>query len=194
MRLTIVFFLTCLFFSCGSKKNTTTVYNEEVVVVDEKKYQIYDPVPEDIKMLYAKKLNVPKQEIINGKLYRFIKEWEGTKYVYGGETKYGIDCSALMQHLFKEVYNCKLPRTAEEMGLDERFYLFKSTKHLKEGDLVFFRINDERIITHVGIYLKNNMFFNANVSGGASISDLKSDYWRKFYVVSGRLKTSNKNE
>ncbi|NJM78906.1 MAG: C40 family peptidase [Flavobacterium sp.] len=38
------------------------------------------------------------------------------------------------------------------------------------------------------------MFFNANVSGGASISDLKSDYWRKFYVVSGRLKTSIKND
>ncbi|NJM78907.1 MAG: C40 family peptidase [Flavobacterium sp.] len=149
-----IFFLLVSFFSCGSKKNTTTVYNEEVVVENEKKYEIYEPVPEDIKVLYAKKLNVPKQEIVNGKLYRFIKEWEGTKYVYGGETKYGIDCSALMQHLFREVYNCSLPRTAEEMGLDKRFNLFTSTKHLKEGDLVFFRINDERMITHVGIYFK----------------------------------------
>lgn len=94
-----------------------------------------------------------------------------------------------MQRLFKKVYNCSLPRTAEEMGLDEKFHLFKSTKHLKEGDLVFFRITDERIITHVGVYLKNNKFFNANLSGGASISDLKSNYWKKFYVVSGRLKT-----
>lgn len=194
MRLIILFFATYIVVSCGSKKNTTTVYHEDTVVENEKKYEVFDPVPEDIKVHYAKKLNVSKNEILNGKLYRFIKEWEGTKYVYGGETKYGIDCSALMQHLFREVYNCSLPRTAEEMGLDERFYLFQATKHLKEGDLVFFRLNDDRMITHVGIYLKNNMFFNANVSGGASISNLKSDYWRKFYVVSGRLKTSNKNE
>lgn len=184
--------------SCGSKKNTTTMYNDDSIIESkaetDKDYVVYEPVPEELKVYFSKKLDVKKEEILNGKLYNFIKEWEGTKYVYGGETKYGIDCSALMQHLFKKVYDCSLPRTAAEMGLDERFNLFKSTKHLKEGDLVFFRLNDERIITHVGIYLKNNIFFNANVSGGASLSSLKSDYWRKFYVVSGRLKTSNKNE
>lgn len=192
MRLIAFLFFASLLISCGSKKNTY-IYNDESINPETPEntsnYVVYDPVPENDKVYFAKKLGVDKNEILNGKLYSFIKEWEGTKYVYGGETKAGIDCSALMQHLFRSVYNCALPRTAEQMGLDEKFHLFKSTKHLKEGDLVFFRINDERIITHVGIYLKNNKFFNANLTGGASISDLKNDYWKKFYVVSGRLKT-----
>lgn len=192
MRLIAFLFFVSLLISCGSKKNTY-IYNDESINPETPEntsnYVVYEPVPENDKVYFAKKLGVDKNEILNGKLYSFIKEWEGTKYVYGGETKAGIDCSALMQHLFRSVYNCVLPRTAEQMGLDEKFHLFKSTKHLKEGDLVFFRINDERIITHVGIYLKNNKFFNANLTGGASISDLKNDYWKKFYVVSGRLKT-----
>jgi cell wall-associated NlpC family hydrolase len=193
MKFIALLFFSCLLVNCGTKKSTTTYYNENVHE-EQAKYIVYDPLPEEDKIYFSKKLEVDKDEIINGKLYKFIKEWEGTKYVYGGETKQGIDCSALMQHLYKEVYDCTLPRTAEQMGLDKRFYLFKMTKNLKEGDLVFFRITDEKIISHVGIYLKNNKFFNANLAGGASISDLKSDYWRKFYVVSGRLKNGKENE
>ncbi|CAM4124089.1 MULTISPECIES: C40 family peptidase [Flavobacterium] len=192
MRLIAFLFISSLLISCGSKKNTS-IYNDESINPESPEntsnYVVYEPVREEDKVYFANKLGVNKSEILNGKLYSFIKEWEGTRYVYGGETKAGIDCSALMQHLFKRVYNCVLPRTAEEMGLNEKFDLFKSTKHLQEGDLVFFRINNDRMITHVGIYLKNNKFFNANLSGGASISDLKNSYWKKFYVVSGRLKT-----
>ncbi len=192
MRLIALLFFSSLLINCGSKKNSSSynddnIYNEPTE--NKNNYIVYEPLPEEDKVYFANKLGVNKDEILDGKLYSFVKEWEGTKYIYGGETKAGIDCSALMQRLFKKVYNCSLPRTAEEMGLDEKFHLFKSTKHLKEGDLVFFRITDERIITHVGVYLKNNKFFNANLSGGASISDLKSNYWKKFYVVSGRLKT-----
>ncbi|VXB92901.1 Lipoprotein Spr [Flavobacterium sp. 9AF] len=193
MKNIALLFLSLLFINCGSKKSTTTYYNENTYE-EKANYVTYDPLSEEDKKYFSKKLEVSQDEIINGKLYKFIKEWEGTKYVYGGETKQGIDCSALMQRLFKEVYNCELPRTAEEMGLDKRFHLFKLTKNLKEGDLVFFRITEERIISHVGIYLKNNKFFNANLSGGASISDLKSEYWKKFYVVSGRLKNEKTNE
>ncbi|WP_339887648.1 C40 family peptidase [uncultured Flavobacterium sp.] len=184
-------FFSLLLLSCGSQKkssffNEDTVYQEPAGNVSD--YVIYEPLPEEDKVYFANKIGVEKEEILDGKLYKFLKEWEGTNYVYGGETKSGIDCSALMQRLFNKVYNYNLPRTAAEMGFDKNIEQFKSRKHLREGDLVFFRITDEKIISHVGIYLKNNKFFNANLSGGASISDLNSPYWRKFYVVSGRLK------
>lgn len=184
-------FFSLSLLSCGSQKkssffNEDTVYQEPTGNVND--YVIYEPLPEEDKLYFANKIGVEKEEILDGKLYKFLKEWEGTNYVYGGETKSGIDCSALMQRLFSKVYNYNLPRTAVEMGYDKNIEQFKSRKHLREGDLVFFRITDEKIISHVGIYLKNNKFFNANLSGGASISDLNSPYWRKFYVVSGRLK------
>ena len=188
----ILLLLFCIsFLSCGSQKKST-FFNDDSVYEEPsgniKDYIIYEPVPENDKIYFANKIGVDKEEILDGKLYKFIKEWEGTDYIYGGETKQGVDCSSLMQHLFKKVYNYKLPRTAFEMGYDKNIEKFKSRKSLREGDLVFFRITNEKIISHVGIYLKNNKFFNANLSNGASISDLNSPYWRKFYVVSGRLK------
>ncbi len=158
------------------KKNTGKNYTYDTVLTDEdKKY-------------FAKKLDVQETEILNEKLYNFIKSWEGTKYVYGGTTRRGIDCSALMQELYPYVYKKELPRTAEEMTLDKRLELFKSDEKLREGDLVFFRLNDERIITHVGIYLKNDKFFAANLVGGVEIANLKKQYWKKNFMAAGRFK------
>jgi len=152
------------------------------------KYTYANTLSEEDRGYFAKKLDVSKDEIINEKLYIFIKSWEGTKYVWGGETRKGIDCSALMQQLYSFVYKKELPRTAAEMTLDNRIELFKPNEKLREGDLVFFRLNDERIITHVGIYLRNNKFFAANLVGGVEIASLKKSYWKKNFMAAGRFK------
>jgi len=160
----------------GNKKNSDKVYTYNTTLTEEdKKY-------------FAKKLGVNEDEILNVKLYNFIKSWEGTKYVYGGETRSGIDCSALMQQLYTYVYNRYLPRTAVEMSLDSRFELFQPHGKLREGDLVFFRITEEKIISHVGIYLRNNKFFAANQFGGVEIASLKKPYWKKNFMAAGRYK------
>lgn len=160
----------------GTKKSSKTKYSYNTVLSEEdKKY-------------FSKKLDVDKAEILNEKLYNFVKSWEGTRYIYGGETRNGIDCSALMQELYTYVYKKDLPRTAAEMSMDSRIDLFKSDEKLREGDLVFFRITEEKIITHVGIYLKNNKFFSANQAGGAEISSMKKPYWKKNFVAAGRFK------
>ena len=160
----------------AKKKNTGKSYTYDTVLTDEdKKY-------------FAKKLEVQESEILNEKLYNFIKSWEGTKYVYGGETRNGIDCSSLMQYLYSYVYNKELPRTAVEMSLDSRIELFKPQGRLREGDLVFFRITEEKIISHVGIYLKNHKFFAANQYGGVEIVSIKKQYWKKNFMAAGRFK------
>ena len=58
MRLIILFFISYLVISCGSKKNTTTVYNEDITVENESKYEVFDPVPEDIKTIYSNKFGI----------------------------------------------------------------------------------------------------------------------------------------
>ncbi|MNX74924.1 putative endopeptidase YafL precursor [compost metagenome] len=93
-----------------------------------------------------------------------------------------------MQELYTYVYKKDLPRTASEMSMDNRIELFKSNEKLREGDLVFFRITEEKIISHVGIYLKNNKFFAANQVGGVEISSLKKAFWKKNFVAAGRFK------
>src|SRR5258707_8186133 len=87
-----------LFISCGSSKNASTS----------------TPVYDSIQVKYAKILEIEPAQLTNLRLYRFINVWLGTPYKYGGTTKSGIDCSALVERLFSEVYKVDIPGTAIE--------------------------------------------------------------------------------
>lgn len=161
----------------------------DIVIEEEEKEKELNLISPGDRAYFAKVLGVKPSEITNQKLYAYIKEWQGVPYLYGGETKRGIDCSALMRDLYKEVYDVKLPRTASEIMLnDDHVERFRSLKYLKEGDLVFFRSNNEKIMTHVGIYLKNMRFLSATESQGVQITSLEDPYWRNTYKLSGRIK------
>lgn len=184
--------LISILFACAGKKEyiiTDDQVNKERSLNKNKsgKPEYNTVLTKQDKKYFADKLDVKEEDIDNVKLYNFIKAWKGTPYLYGGNTPGGIDCSALMRELYLYVYNKKLPRTAAEMAMDKRLELFKQKDNLREGDLVFFRITDEKIITHVGIYLKNGKFFSANQYGGSEISSLKKSYWKKNFITAGRF-------
>ena len=190
-KLIFLFFLYFCVISCGTKKIPITDANLKNGAKNENAKPVYTYNKElstKDRKYFAKKLNVEKEAITNDKLYIFIKSWEETTYLYGGETKNGIDCSALMQHLFKFVYNVNLPRTSVEMSYDNKIKFSRSMENLKEGDLVFFKIDEEKIISHVGIYLQNGMFFQAGSADGCSIVSIKKPYWEKKFVGGGRLR------
>lgn len=94
-----------------------------------------------------------------------------------------FDCSGLMQWAFKQT-GIHLPRTAQE----QYDYTTKiSESEARPGDLVFFQgtYNAGHPITHVGIYIGNGQFWNAN-SSGVTISAL-TGYWREHKPVFGRV-------
>lgn len=117
-------------------------------------------------------------------LFSFIESWYGTPYRFGGTTRKGIDCSAFMMEIFRNVYKYKLPRTSREQY--KISHKINNVEDLREGDLVFFKIRT-RDISHVGIYLGNGKFAHASSSKGVVISDLGSKYWNKYYVGGGRV-------
>lgn len=121
----------------------------------------------------------------NKTLYSFIDDWYGVKYVFGGTTRKGIDCSAFCRELYKNVYGKQLDRTSREQFADAKFLGSKS--QLKEGDLVFFKIRT-RDISHVGVYLSDGKFVHASRSKGIVISSLEDSYWSRYYVGGGRVK------
>lgn len=128
----------------------------------------------------------PKTEpsgIANVSLKKEVDQWLGTPYRYGGTTKQGVDCSGFCGNIFKNVYNISLGRSAQDI-YDQSKPVNRSS--MKEGDLVFFKINSSRV-SHVGIYLSQNKFVHASTSRGVIISDLAEAYWTKYYFASGRV-------
>ncbi len=132
---------------------------------------------------YADLLGVKPSELTNEKLYKLIDEWWHVPYKYAGNGKSGIDCSGFSCMVLKTVYNLEIIRGSSEM--------YKTTERvkkedLKEGDLVFFRIKHGHI-SHVGIYLMNNMFVHASVKYGVTISSLDDPYYKKVFSSGGRV-------
>lgn len=132
---------------------------------------------------YSKILGVTLTGLEDKKFIEAVAGWIGTPYVYGGETKKGVDCSGFVKTLYKDVYNLNLYRTA--------FDLVKNCdsvkkKDMKTGDLIFFKINSNKI-SHVGIYLNDDKFIHAS-SKGVIVSDLNQAYYKKYFFSAGRLK------
>jgi cell wall-associated NlpC family hydrolase len=128
-------------------------------------------------------LGIEREEGDNEALYDAIQSWIGTPYRYGGTTKAGIDCSGFVGNIYQEVYNKKLQRVANDMQQDCTLI---SRSELKEGDLVFFT-NSKGRVSHVGIYLKNDIFAHSSTSRGVIISRLGDSYWSKHFYKGGRV-------
>lgn len=143
------------------------------------------PFVSNIQRKYSQILGVLPQAITNINLYSFIDQWYGTKYLWGGTTENGIDCSAFVQKIYENVFNTLILRTSKLQSL-MCGALTRSTADLKEGDLIFFKTRGN-FISHVGIYLQNNHFVHSCSSAGVTISDLNNAYWSKVFAGAGEV-------
>lgn len=140
-----------------------------------------------LKTKYAAFLKTKPDKITDVNLYAFIDEWLYTPYLWAGTTKNGIDCSAFIQRLFSDVYKIRIPRTSVQQFFTQNVERFTVRPELAKGDLVFFRTLPGTYVSHVGMYLDNNMFVNSSSSKGVSIASLNDPYWSSKYVGAGRL-------
>ena len=111
-------------------------------------------------------LGIEREPSDNEELYNAIQQWMGTPYRYGGTDKNGVDCSAFVGHIYREVYGVDLHRVSNDMQQDVTLI---SKSELREGDIVFFT-NSKGRVSHVGIYLKNGLFAHSSTSRGVIIS------------------------
>lgn len=129
-------------------------------------------------------LGIERDSGDNEALYSAIEGWIGTPYRYGGTTKDGVDCSAFVGHIVKDVYNIRLHRVANDIQQDADII---AKDDLQEGDVVFFT-NSKGRVSHVGIYLKNGLFAHSSTSRGVIVSRLDDSYWSKHFYAGGRLR------
>jgi cell wall-associated NlpC family hydrolase len=109
----------------------------------------------------------------------------GVPYRWGGTSPVtGMDCSGLVQLVFRNAVGIDLPRTAlEQAGQGNRV----GVRELKPGDLIFFNTIGENI-SHVGIYVGNGKFLHAPATGKlVRIDKLYSKFWAQRYITARRV-------
>ncbi|HAH38314.1 MAG TPA: hypothetical protein DEQ87_07855 [Algoriphagus sp.] len=116
------------------------------------------------------------------------KSFTGTPYKYGGTTRAGMDCSALVFHSFYAV-GITMPRiSADQAKMGKKV----SPRELKEGDLLFFATGRRRNqVTHAGIVTESKKgdirFIHASTSLGVTEDFLSNRYWSKAFLFGRRL-------
>ena len=112
-------------------------------------------------------------------------EWEGVPHRWGGTSHRGIDCSALVQTLYRNVAGVRLPRTTRAQAqTGDRV----RKRDLQPGDLVFFHLDKAQ---HVGVHIEEGRFVHASSSQGVMISHIDEPYWAERYWTARRISSSS---
>ena len=126
----------------------------------------------------------------NKALYKELKRWLGTPYVYAAHTcGEGTDCSGMVMEVFLKVYGIKVHRNSAKM-LEQNCKPI-DVDDLREGDLVFFITSSDGHVSHVGIYLKDYKFVHASSSRGVAVDDLRQNYYATHFHTAARVITKN---
>ena len=123
-------------------------------------------------------------EAANAVLMRAIS-LVGTPYRYGGNTPAGgFDCSGLVNYVFRDMLDLRLPRTSRELAAYQGPRI--PADRLAAADLVFFGSGGG--VSHVGIYVGEGRFVHAPSTGGTVRLDrLDGPYWRDHYSGAKRV-------
>jgi hypothetical protein len=116
------------------------------------------------------------------------RSYTGTPYRYGGTTRAGMDCSALVYHSFYSV-GITMPRISADqskMGKSIRM------NEIKPGDVLFFATSKKKKqVTHSGIVTETSRgdvrFIHSSTSLGVSEDYLSNNYWAKAFLFARRV-------
>ena len=107
----------------------------------------------------------------------YAKQFLGCKYVYGGMSPSGFDCSGFTSYVYKH-FGYSLNRTSSGQRSNG---VAVDKSNLKAGDILCFN-------GHVGIYIGGGSFIHAaNPSKGVIISSLSESYYTKNYITARRI-------
>lgn len=102
-------------------------------------------------------------------------KYVGYRYVYGGQSPAGFDCSGFVYYVWDKTLGVHVTR---DMYTQTNSGTRVSKANLQPGDMVFFQNTYKSGLSHAGIYIGNGKFVHAeNESTGVVVSSLNNAYW-----------------
>ncbi len=130
-------------------------------------------------------LQAQNKALASGNVVQAAYAFRGTRYVMGGTSRSGFDCSGFVRYILGATNGVALPRTATE-----QYYHGAPipSAQLQPGDLVFFKNTYKRGISHVGIYAGAGKFIHAaNAHKGVRMDNLGDSYYLSHYAGARRV-------
>ena len=112
------------------------------------------------------------------------KQYLGTPYVLGGNGPSSFDCSGFTKYIYAQ-FGYTLNRTATDQLQNG---VSVSRSELQPGDLVFFKYNTSKPVSHVGIYIGNGEFIHASTNRYVvQIDQMNTGHYANVYVYARRI-------
>lgn len=105
----------------------------------------------------------------------------GTEYQLGARSSHAVDCSLLVQRIYRSI-GLELPRTTREQMRHGRPV---EASELQKGDLLFYRWQARNL--HVAIYLDDGYILHASPKEGRVVITQINPSWRNRLVAARRL-------
>ncbi len=116
---------------------------------------------------------------------REAQKHKGTRYVYGGSSPKGFDCSGFTWYVYNKVTGMDISRTVKAQSKQGKSV---SKGSWQAGDILLFRNTAGKGLTHCGIFISGDKFIHAeNESTGVVISSFGDGYYKDHYAGARRL-------
>lgn len=128
-------------------------------------------------------------DILRTNILNEANKYLGTRYMRGGKTPKGFDCSGFTGFIFKQ-FGYKLAASSQGQyhnGTEVQY------EQIRPGDLLFFKGSSSRSIGHVAIAIASDSitgdisFIHAAIKGGIRIDRVSMPYYSSRYVGARRI-------
>ncbi len=111
-----------------------------------------------------------------------LASWLRAPYAYGGESRWGVDCSGLVKRVFA-AHGLHLPRVSSQQAIMGRPV---PRRQMRLGDLVYFR-RPGRGVFHIGIYLADGWFIHSRRGQGVVMDTIRQGRYRRYFAGARRV-------